>query len=121
MMTASNSPLLPTIVFPHGFLDSPDCWNPLVEAFPVPIKRMIAIELGAASDPKARGDTLASYADQVAERVKREVGSDSVLLVGHSMGGAITELAALRLADRPAAMVLITPSPLPVFPSVTNS
>jgi hypothetical protein len=40
MMTANSSPLLPTIVFTHGFLDSPDCWNPLVEAFPVPIKRM---------------------------------------------------------------------------------
>jgi pimeloyl-ACP methyl ester carboxylesterase len=115
MMTASSSSLLPTIVFTHGFLDSPDCWNPLVEALPVPIERLIAIHLRAASDPKARGDTLASYADQVAERVKREVGSDRVLLVGHSMGGAITELAALCLADRLAAMVLITPSPLAGF------
>ncbi len=107
-MTAPGSPAL---VFIHGAGSNADFWHWQQSAFPgahylnLPGHRQGARARGQGSDsedtasnPKSKFQnpkSIPAYADWVAQYVEDE-GLESVVLNGHSMGGAITMTLALR-------------------------
>ncbi|ODV43879.1 hypothetical protein AWV79_13390 [Cupriavidus sp. UYMMa02A] len=102
-----------SLLFIHGFLDSHIGWDPLIAQWPSEATTIVAPDLRGAG---ARRDAAGPYSlEQAAEDVARlifERELHAVALVGHSMGAQIAELAAARLPDRTAALVLVTPTPL---------
>lgn len=103
------------LVFIHGYLDGPDVWQRLIEQLRLPGWRTVVCRLERAADGLATSsDTLECYARQVLTQVEADgvAGQDRVVIVGHSMGAQIAELAAVELADRVAGLALITPAPL---------
>ncbi|UCG33437.1 MAG: alpha/beta hydrolase, partial [Phycisphaerales bacterium] len=55
------------------------------------------------------------------ERIRRILGPDKLILVGHSFGGFIASLYAAEFPDRVHAMVLIAPADMLVFPPQDSS
>jgi pimeloyl-ACP methyl ester carboxylesterase len=98
-----------TFVFVHGFLDDAAVWRPLIAALHVPDSESRAVDLaGMTGHPQEAGPyTLDRYANDVIDGV-----SGPVVLVGHSMGTLIAELAAAERPDKVVALALLTPMPL---------
>jgi pimeloyl-ACP methyl ester carboxylesterase len=91
----------PALVFIHGWSCRRDFWREqasLTDAF-----RVIVLDLaghGASADASARREwSMIAFARDV-EAVIAAAGVDEVVLVGHSMGGAVAVEAALRLGER---------------------
>jgi esterase len=99
----------PTFVFVHGFLDDAAVWRPLIAALHVPDSQSRAVDLaGMSGRPQEAGPyTLGRYANDVIDGL-----SGPVVLVGHSIGTLIAELAAVERPDRVVALALLTPMPL---------
>jgi esterase len=102
----------PTFVFVHGFLDDAAIWRPLIAALHVPDSASRAVDLaGMSGRPQEAGPyTLGRYANDVIDVIDGLSGP--VVLVGHSMGTLIAELAAAERPDRVVALALLTPMPL---------
>jgi pimeloyl-ACP methyl ester carboxylesterase len=103
-----------TVVFAHGFRDSAQGWVPVGREMVTSGWRVLAVQRKAApawlADP---GQLLEIYANQVLDVVDAATSNgERVVVAGQSMGGAVAELAALRLASRVDRLVLITPAPL---------
>jgi proline iminopeptidase len=62
------------------------------------------------------------FAEQIAdiERVRRRLGRDRLVLVGHSFGALIAALYAAEFPDRVRALVLVAPAPLFVMPQESD-
>lgn len=103
------------LVFVHGYMDGPDVWQRLLEQLGLPGWKTVLCRLERAADGlAASSDTLERYARQVQTQIDAAGVSrlDRLVIVGHSMGAQIAELAATELADRAAGLALITPAPL---------
>jgi pimeloyl-ACP methyl ester carboxylesterase len=100
------------IVFVHGFLDSGATWADTVTALGAPSDQAVALDLAGMGARTAEPGpyTLARYATDVAATLDELDGP--VLLVGHSMGAQVAELAAAIRPERVAGLVLVTPVPL---------
>lgn len=102
------------VVLVHGYLDGPDVWRRLIDAF-VP-QGWDIVPLALRPGPASAGSDrqLEGYATDVVRQVEEvaTVAQAPVVLVGHSMGAQVAELAALKLRDRLAGLVLITAPPL---------
>ena len=107
--TAGHSPLL---VFVHGFLDNRNAWSPLAQALAAAGYASTAFDLrGAGALQSSSGPyTLQQAVEDVVSHIGTPGGP--LVLVGHSMGAQIAELAAVRLGSAVSALVLITPTPL---------
>ena len=103
-----------TVVFAHGFRDSAQGWVPVGRELVTSGWRVLAVQRKAASAWLAdSGELLEIYADQVLDVVEVAISAgERVVVAGQSMGGAVAELAALRLGSRVDRLVLITPAPL---------
>ena len=103
-----------TVVFAHGFRDSAQGWVPVGRELVTDGWRVLAVQRKAAPAWLAdSGQLLEIYADQVLDVVESAVSAgERVVVAGQSMGGAVAELAALRLGSRVDRLVLITPAPL---------
>ena len=103
-----------TVVFAHGFRDSAHGWVPVGQELVTSGWRVLAVQRKAAPAWLAdSGQLLEIYADQVLDVVEAAVSAgERVVVAGQSMGGAVAELAALRLGSRVDRLVLITPAPL---------
>jgi len=99
------------LVFVHGYLDSADAWRRVSDR-PDKSLTSIAFDLEPAADGRSPAATLDSYAAQVVSKVGGAAGSGRVVIVGHSMGGPIAELAGIALSERLAGLILINPAPL---------
>ena len=103
-----------TVVFAHGFRDSAQGWVPVGRELVTSGWRVLAVQRKAA--PAWLADSrqlLEIYADQVLDVVEAAISAgERVVVAGQSMGGAVAELAALRLGSRVDHLVLITPAPL---------
>jgi pimeloyl-ACP methyl ester carboxylesterase len=99
----------PTFVFVHGFLDDAAVWRPLIAALHTPDSQSRGVDLaGMSGCPQEAGPyTLGRYANDVIDGL-----SGPVVLVGHSIGTLIAELAAVERPDRVVALALVTPMPL---------
>jgi esterase len=99
-------------VFVHGFLDDAAVWRPLIAALHVPNSESRAVDLaGMSGCPQEAGPyTLGRYANDVIDVIDGVSGP--VVLVGHSIGTLVAELAAVERPDRVVALALLTPMPL---------
>jgi esterase len=102
----------PTLVFVHGVLDDAAIWRGVTLALEVPHGGVVAVDLaGMSGRPKEPGPySLDGYASDVVSAL--DSISSPVVLIGHSMGAQIVELAAAARPDKVLGLVLITPIPL---------
>lgn len=104
----------PPLLFIHGMWSRPDVWEPMRLHFEAAGYQVSTPALpGHAAMPEdAPAPELATYglADYAAavDRAAGELDGPPVL-IGHSMGGLLVQLAALR--RRPRALVLLSPAP----------
>ncbi|MGF6507708.1 alpha/beta fold hydrolase [Paraburkholderia sp. 32] len=107
----SGAPL--SIVFIHGFLDNRAVWSPLIEHLGSEQHVHYTLDLRGAGALRAAGGPY-TLAQAVADVLHLIDGHQMarVVLVGHSMGAQIAELVAMKLRQRVAALVLLTPVPL---------
>jgi pimeloyl-ACP methyl ester carboxylesterase len=102
---------IPTsIVFIHGFLDNRSVWSSLIARLGSEKRKCYALDLrgAGAQQAESEGFTLEQAAADFVNLIETH-RLYNVVLVGHSMGGQIAELVALKVADRIAAIVLLTP------------
>jgi pimeloyl-ACP methyl ester carboxylesterase len=100
-----------SVLFVHGFLSSHAVWDDVMASLTTPDVEFVTLDLAGMGD-RSDGEgpfTLDRYADEVG-KVADLLGKPTVI-VGHSLGGPITELVA---GKRPATagLVLIAPIPL---------
>lgn len=95
----------PALVFIHGWSCDRTYWRAQMEHF-APSHRVVAIDLGGhgASGRGRAAWTIASFAEDVRAVVER-LDLDSVVLVGHSLGGPVALEAALLMPGRVVAVV----------------
>jgi pimeloyl-ACP methyl ester carboxylesterase len=96
----------PTFVFVHGFLDDAAIWRPLIAALHTPESQSRPVDLaGMSGRPQEAGPyTLGRYASDVIDVIDGLSGP--VVLVGHSIGTLIAELAAVERLDEVVALAL---------------
>ncbi|MFM6830867.1 MAG: alpha/beta fold hydrolase [Novosphingobium sp.] len=108
-----------TVIFVHGYLDGPAVWGRVIQKLRLPGWRSMTVGLQPVNSSLASSRALLEqYAQQVLDQQSANAasGRDPVVVVGHSMGGQIAELAALRLGETLAGLVLVTPAPLAGYP-----
>ncbi len=95
----------PALVFVHGWLGNAAWWENQIERFKR-THRVVALDLaGHGGSGRGRIDwTVERFADDVVSVVKG-LGLRRVILLGHSMSGAITVEAARRMPERVVALV----------------
>lgn len=96
----------PVVMAVHGITGNHRCWPYLADS--LPWARLIAPDLrgrGQSADIRT-GFGMATHADDVI-RVLDHLGVERAVLVGHSMGGFVTSVAAHRHPDRVSALVLV--------------
>jgi pimeloyl-ACP methyl ester carboxylesterase len=96
----------------HGFLDAGAIWAPVVADLGPEAEAWLTPDLagmGALSADAGR-HTLPRYCADITRLIDQTEGS--LVLVGHSMGTQVAELAALARPDRIRALVLLSPVPL---------
>jgi pimeloyl-ACP methyl ester carboxylesterase len=96
----------------HGFLDAGAIWAPVVADLGPEAEAWLTPDLagmGALSADAGR-HKLPRYCADITRLIDQTEGS--LVLVGHSMGTQVAELAALARPDRIRALVLLSPVPL---------
>jgi esterase len=111
-MAASPRETALTLVFVHGVLDDGAVWRSLTSALNVPDSEVVTVDLaGMGGRPEEPGPySLDGYANDVVAVL--DVISSPVVLIGHSMGAQIVELAAIARPDKVIGLVLVAPIPL---------
>ena len=99
----------PRLVFIHGFLDGAAAWDDVITALGAPAVDAVRVTLPGMGDRAGEvpPGSLDGFADDVVAQLQALEGP--LVLVGHSMGGQLAELAAVRLQDAVRALVLVTP------------
>ncbi|MCU1700809.1 MAG: putative hydrolase or acyltransferase of alpha/beta superfamily [Mycobacterium sp.] len=102
----------PTLVFVHGVLDDAAIWQGVTSALQVPEGTVVAVDLaGMSGRPDEPGPySLDGYANDVVAAL--DGISTPIVLIGHSIGAQIVELAAVARPDNVVGLVLIAPIPL---------
>ena len=95
----------PALVFVHGWCCDASYWQAQLEHFSR-THRVVCVDLGGHGESGlGREDwTMAAFGADVEAVVEKE-GLDRVVLVGHSMGGAVIAEAALLMPDRVCGLV----------------
>ncbi|GAB7102039.1 alpha/beta hydrolase [Streptomyces phaeofaciens JCM 4814] len=108
-----------TLAFVHGFLDNSLVWHEVIVQMRSQDWQIIAVDLqGTGRSSISSAETLQSYADQTLAAIASVTTNPEapLVVVGHSMGGAVAELVALHEPAGLAGLVLITPAVLSGYP-----
>src|SRR5260370_34083486 len=102
----------PAVILVHGFLDSGEVWQPVLKLLGPPTSGWSIPDLpGMGRLWDAEGPfSLSRHADAITTLIDQVNGV--VILVGHSMGTQIVELAARNRPQRIVGLVLLSPIPL---------
>jgi len=109
----------PVIVLVHGSPGTSRAWQPVAERL-APRFRVISPNLpgyGETTRPAGAGPGDSSYAAGLIEALIAEVGPPAVL-AGHSYGGAVALVTALRGRVKPRGLALFEPVAIPVLAAV---
>jgi pimeloyl-ACP methyl ester carboxylesterase len=111
-MTASTPGQQPRLVFVHGFIDGPAAWDDVISALGADSAGALTVTLAGMGERagEAVPASLAEMADDVRRKVQAMNGP--VVLVGHSLGAQVAELAAAQMPGIVRTLVLLTPVPL---------
>ncbi|MGF6771747.1 pimeloyl-ACP methyl ester carboxylesterase [Paraburkholderia sp. GAS199] len=102
------------VIFLHGgFGSSSELWQRTIDALPSGF-RGLAIDNFLRSDAPPGGYTITSLACRVAAFIDR-LELDRPIIVGHSMGGVVTQMTAVRYPEKLGGIVLVCTGP-----SMTN-
>ncbi len=109
-----------TVILVHGWMVSGRVWDDLIAGFDGVGVRLVVPDLRCAgdSDKPESGYTIERYGRDILH-LADELGARSFVLVGHSMGGTISQWIAAHAPDRVDGMVLLCPVPasgMPGFP-----
>jgi pimeloyl-ACP methyl ester carboxylesterase len=105
------------IVLIHGLASNMGFWRYVIPELEQKGFRVIAIDLpgyGKSAKPYSAPYTLSFYAQTVNELLKH-VGIPKAIWAGHSMGGQISIVAALKFPERIEKLVLIAPAGIEAF------
>lgn len=97
-----------TIIFIHGWTCDESAWDDQVAHFSQNY-RVVTLDLpghGISGHPAADAYSMDLFAAAV-EAVRAEVGADKVVLVGHSLGGAVIRQYAVNYGDHVAGLVAV--------------
>jgi pimeloyl-ACP methyl ester carboxylesterase len=106
-----------TLLFLHGLGSSLKFWRYQLDAFAAQGYRVIAIDqlgFGKSDKPAQFPYSMEAQAEVVAEVVEG-LGLERVVLVGHSMGGEVALVTAIRSPERVEALVLTSPAGFEAF------
>lgn len=107
----TEAPKNPLVVLIHGYLDDPSVWRDVAAALEADGFRTLAPEI-ASHDGELTLDSFSEVVSTATRTALADEGQNGVVLVGHSMGAQVAELAARSLGDSVRALVLLTPIPL---------
>lgn len=101
----------PKLIFVHGFLDDHTVWDDVKPQLEGTFETL-AVDLPGAGD--RTNDTGPFTLQNLSQSIVQEIDASPapVILVGHSMGAQLVELAAAARPARVAGLVLLTPIPL---------
>ena len=105
----AGEPTNPALVLLHGLYDRWDTWDPVIRAFSGRYQ-VIAPDLrghGQSEHPKSGYSPLDYQVDIVG--LLDELGTEQVVLIGHSLGALVAEFFAAENPDRTRAVVLVDP------------
>jgi pimeloyl-ACP methyl ester carboxylesterase len=110
LVTAPATETGPPLLFVHGYFGLAIAFERMMECLTAKGHRCVAIDLRGHGDSALSGRlgrvSIHDYADDV-ERVARQLGDP--IIIGHSMGGLLAQLAAVRGIAR--GIVLLSPAP----------
>lgn len=101
-----------TLLFLHGLGSSLKFWRYQLDTFAAQGFRVIAIDqlgFGKSDKPAQFPYSMEAQAEVVAEVIEA-LGLERVVLVGHSMGGEVSLVTAIRFPSRVEALVLTAPA-----------
>lgn len=110
-MSHQHDEQAPTVILVHGFLDDRTVWDDVIGQLDDTLQ-VKALDLpGAGRRIRDTGPfTLQDLSKAVVEEI--DTSSGPVILVGHSMGAQLVELAAAARPARVTGLILLTPIPL---------
>ena len=110
----------PTLVLVHGAGGRADLWQPQLDGL-ADVARMVALDLPGHGPLRGRGGvSVPAYAEWLAGFLAT-LDAGPVVLVGHSMGGAIAQALALARPDHLAGLILVgTGARLRVLPRIVE-
>ncbi|MBZ2189116.1 alpha/beta fold hydrolase [Alcanivorax sp. JB21] len=99
----------PTLVFIHGWCCRRDYWQAQVDALRGDYPMWVADLPGHGDSPASGTHTIETLADTLIQALRRDSRgiSGPVVLIGHSMGGAVALEAAARLGPQAAGVILV--------------
>ncbi|NVO30178.1 alpha/beta fold hydrolase [Hymenobacter lapidiphilus] len=102
-----------TLVFLHGFAESPEIWADFTRDFPAGYRVLTPTLPGHGPQPSPVTDYAMEAQARAALAQLDAAGADKVLLVGHSMGGYVALALAEAQPERVAGLVLFHSTALP--------
>jgi pimeloyl-ACP methyl ester carboxylesterase len=110
LVTAPGTETGPPLLFVHGYFGLAIAFERMMECLTARGHRCVAIDLRGHGDSALSGPlgrvSIHDYTDDV-ERVARQLGDP--IIIGHSMGGLVAQLAAVRGIAK--GVVLLSPAP----------
>lgn len=99
------------VVLVHGVFDSAACWFPVLDALVAAGRRVIAVDLpGHGASPRIERDFSLQHLAEAVHVTLRDAGVTSADVVGHSLGGLVSQQLAQTRPELVASLTLEDPA-----------